>query len=212
MAGKKIQSLNFGIREALPEMQKEADNNPNATVLVRAITFSNGARWHVSQPTEVKDFKWVDVAADGQTDMGKAMELLAGALTKSAMGEERGLPPVLVLLSDGQATDTFGDGLKKLMKEPWAVKAVRIAIFIGDENDSHGIDCLQRFIGHNERKPIVVKDAPSLVRLIKWTMTDIVKSASLPASQPKGTTVTTNVPVPAPPAPTTGPIGPMDIF
>jgi hypothetical protein len=48
-ADSKIQSLNNAIREATPQMQKVADENPNAQVLVRAIKFSNGAQRHISQ-------------------------------------------------------------------------------------------------------------------------------------------------------------------
>jgi len=35
----KIQQLNFAIRDAIPHMQKVAEDNPNAAVLVRAINF-----------------------------------------------------------------------------------------------------------------------------------------------------------------------------
>ena len=100
MAGAKIQQLNFAIRECIPAMQEEARQNPECEMLVRAVAFSSGARWHVAQPTPVAQFTWTDIQADGVTDMGRAMELLADALNVTAMGE-RALPPVLVLISDG---------------------------------------------------------------------------------------------------------------
>jgi uncharacterized protein YegL len=146
MAGGKIQSLNFAIRECLPAMQQEVQQNPECQMLVRVLTFSSGARWHVGQPTPVADFKWADVQAGGVTDMGRAMELLADALSMEAMGD-RALPPVIVLLSDGGATDNFTGGLKRLMDQPWAKKAVRIAIGLGDDPD---YDVLNRFIAHPE--------------------------------------------------------------
>ena len=113
MEGKKIESLNFGIREAISEMRLVADENPNAQVLVRAIRFADGAKWHVGTPTSIHDFKWADLTTTGLTDMGKALELAADALDVKNM-PERGLPPVLVLLSDGQPTDDFARGLKAL--------------------------------------------------------------------------------------------------
>ncbi len=207
MAGDKIQALNFAIREAIPEMQKVADENPNAQVLVRAVKFSNGAQWHISQPTEVKDFKWPDLVADGETAMGQAMKLVAEALKVSALGE-RGLPPVLVLLSDGYPTDDFSGGLKALMSERWAQKAMRIAIALGDAD----YDALQKFIGHNELKPLSANSPHALVKLIKWTSTAVLKSASTPASQPKGAASSaSNVPIPTPPA-TSGPGNPADVW
>src|SRR6476646_4007061 len=110
----KIQSLNTAIKEAIPHMQDVADENPNAQVLVRAVKFSSGAQWHVSQPTDIKTFQWTDLQAAGVTDMGRAMALVADALKVSALGD-RALPPVLVLLSDGGATDDYAGGLKKLL-------------------------------------------------------------------------------------------------
>jgi uncharacterized protein YegL len=71
----KVQALNYAIRNAIPDMRKVADENPNAKVLVRAIKFSNGAQWHVSQPTDVADFEWTDLKAGGVTDMGKALSM-----------------------------------------------------------------------------------------------------------------------------------------
>jgi len=126
----KIQSLNTAIREALPSMKQVADENPNADVFVRAIKFSSGAQWHVSQPTRIADFTWTDLTADGVTDLGKALSLVAEQLDVSKMGE-RCLPPVLVLVSDGQPTDDYESALENLLSLPWGKKAVRIAIAIG---------------------------------------------------------------------------------
>jgi uncharacterized protein YegL len=199
MAGGKIQSLNFAIRECLPAMQQEVQQNPECQMLVRVLTFSSGARWHVGQPTPVADFKWADVQAGGVTDMGRAMELLADALSMEAMGD-RALPPVIVLLSDGGATDNFTGGLKKLMDQPWAKKAVRIAIGLGDDPD---YDVLNRFIAHPEFTALRADNAPTLVKYIKWASTAVIKSASAPASQVAATAPGTggNVPIPTPPTP-----------
>ncbi len=197
MSGEKIGALNFGIREAIPAMVSVAEENPNARILVRTLKFGEGAQWHHSQPTEVKDFRWNDLqATDNGTCMGKAMEELAKVLKMPPM-EERSIPPVLVLLSDGQPTDDFSKGLKTLMNEPWAKKAVRIAISIGEDADG---ECLQKFIGHSEIKPIEVRNAPSLVESIRWVSTIVLKSASSPNSQAPGT-AQTGTPIPTPPQP-----------
>ncbi len=45
----KIQALNNAIREAIPHMQRVADDNPYAQILVRAIKFSSSAQWHISR-------------------------------------------------------------------------------------------------------------------------------------------------------------------
>ena len=190
----KMQALNTAIREALPHMQKEAENNPNASVLVRTITFSSGARWVSADPVPVDAFRWQDLSADGETDLGKAFSLVAEQLTMPPM-EERALPPVLVLLSDGQPTDAYEKSLQELLGLPWGKKAVRIAIAIGEDADT---EVLQKFIGHPELKPLQANNPEALVRYIKWVSTAVVRSASAPASQAPGASITGNVPVPLP--------------
>src|SRR5437016_2353509 len=78
--GGKIQALNTAIREAIPFMRSEAAQNPNASVLVRVLKFSNGAQWIVSQATPVDQFEWTDLSAEGVTDMGKALSMVADQL------------------------------------------------------------------------------------------------------------------------------------
>jgi uncharacterized protein YegL len=191
----KIQALNNAIREAIPHMQKVADENPNAQVLVRAIKFSNGAQWHISQPTPVEDFKWTDLGAEGVTDMGKALSMVAEQLKIPPM-TDRALPPVLVLISDGQPTDDFNGGLNDLTDQPWGKKSVRIAVAIGADAD---YDVLQKFIDHPELKPLQANNPEALVRHIKWVSTAVLKSASAPASQAaEAEPAVAHVPVPTP--------------
>ncbi len=193
MSGQKIQTLNTAIREAIPLMQKEAHENSNAQVLVRAIKFSNGAQWHVGQPTPIEDFKWIDLSTDGVTDMGKALSMVAEQLKMPPM-TDRALPPVLVLISDGLPTDDFSSGLRQLMEQPWGKKAVRVAISIGGDADK---EALQKFIGHSELPPLEANSPNDLVRQIKWVSTVVLKAASSPSSQPNNPNLAGgNIPIP----------------
>lgn len=201
----KIQALNNAIREALPHMRGVADENPNAEVLVRALAFSTGAHWHCSQPTPVADFKWTDLQTEGLTAMGQALTLVAEQLRMPPMSD-RALPPVLVLISDGQPTDDFSAGLEALLREPWGKKAVRVAIGIGEDAD---LEVLQRFIGHAELQPLQANNPEALVRHIKWVSTAVLKSASAPASQAAGIAAGLNVPIPTPAA---GPATAADVW
>lgn len=199
----KIQALNNAIREAVPHMQAVADENPNAQILVRAIKFSSGAQWHIAEPTPVHDFKWVDLQADGVTDMGQALQMVAEQLKVPPMSE-RGLPPVLVLISDGYPSDDFSSGLRALMTQPWGRAAVRIAIAIGEDAATpEAQDVFQRFIGHNELRPLQANNPEALVRHIKWVSTAVLKSSSAPVNNGsrsvarEGSPSQSNVPVPA---------------
>ena len=181
-------------------MRNVAGDNPNAQVLVRTVRFSDRAEWHVGTATPVKDFTWSDLAADGTTAMGEALSLVADELKMPPM-TDRALPPVLVLISDGQPTDDFDKGLGDLMKLPWGKKAVRAAIAIGDDADH---DVLTKFIGNPDLKPLQANNPEALVHHIKWVSTAVLKSASQPASQVAGTAPAGNVPIPPPPDPAPG--------
>ena len=182
MNGAKISALNNAIREAIPHMRDVAEDNPNAEILVRALRFANGATWHLAKPTPVGDFNWVDLKAEGMTDLGHAFRLLADELDVSRLGE-RALPPVLVLISDGQPTDGWSEALKVLMNKPWAMKAVRLAIAIGEDAD---LDVLQAFIGTPEIKPLHAGNPEALLGYIKWVSTAVLKGVSAPSSQVAG--------------------------
>jgi uncharacterized protein YegL len=196
--GGKIQGLNHAIHETIPHMQHEAKSNPSAKVFVRAIKFSNGAQWCISQPTEVDNFKWEDLVAGGVTDLGKALSMVAEQLKIPPM-TDRALPPVLVLISDGQPTDDYATGLKELMDQPWGRKAVRIAIAIGTDADE---ETLQKFIGNPEVPVLHANNPEVLIKYIKWVSTAVLKSASQPPSDPDlNSKQNTNVPIPTPPDP-----------
>lgn len=172
----KIAQLNFAIRETIPEMRRVADDNPKASLLVRVLTFSTGAQWHVERPTSIEDFIWADVQANGVTDLGKALELVAAQLDMPPM-PERALPPVLALVSDGQPTDDWKSALQRLDKTPWGKKAVRVSIAIGQDANK---DVLKQFLDNPEIEPLEANNPAALVRAIRFASTAAVRVASEP--------------------------------
>lgn len=192
-ANDKIQALNNAIHEAILHLQQVADDNPNANILVRAIKFSSGAQWHITQPTLVAEFKWTDLVAGGVRDMDKALLMVAEQLKIPPMAE-RGLPPVLILVSDGPPTDDISKGLQAIMNQPWGKKAVRLAIAIVEDADH---DVLQKFIGHSEIKPLQANNPEALTRYVKWASTAVLKSVSSPVVQSDKSS-SSPIPVPIP--------------
>jgi len=220
-AGGKMPSLNQAIRQSLPEMVQVSLQNPEAQILVRVLRFADQALWHLGTPTPVDQVlpQWRDLEAGGLTAMGEAFRALAAVLRTPPM-EQRALPPVLVLISDGAPTDDVSEGLRTLMAEPWAAKAVRLAIAIGHDAD---LEVLQQFIGSEPgaggerrsagqgldgdrrpgvpaqrpgRRPLQANDSTSLARYIQWASTAVLGAASQPRSQAGGTAPDTNVPLP----------------
>lgn len=192
MAGEKIQQLNTAIHEAIPAMKKVADENPNAQLYIRTLAFSSGARWLTPSPIKIEDFHWQDLQTESVTDMGKAFSLLADQLSEKNM-PQRGLPPVIVLLSDGQPTDDYLPPLQRLLSLPWGAKAIRIAIAIGKDAD---IEVLEKFISHKEVGVLRANNADTLAKYIRWSSTVPVRSASAPAVPNQAGAY--QVPVPAP--------------
>lgn len=189
----KIDALNDAIRKSIPFMREVAYENPNAQVYVRAIKFSSGAAWHIESRTPVESFEWSDLVVDGVTDLGAALLMLKEALKVSEMSE-RALPPVVVLISDGQPTDDYKTALASLMEEPWAVKAVKIAIAIGKSANKR---ILKEFCGDNGIDVLSADNAETLVEYIKWVSTVVLQAASSPASQAEqANTMGINVSIP----------------
>jgi uncharacterized protein YegL len=169
-AGGKIQALNVAISEALPSLRAAAQGNLSADVMVRAVTFSTGARWHYPTPIPVGEFRWEPVEAGGFTDMGTALALVAEGMHVPPM-PERGLSPVLVLVSDGQPTDNFDDGLRQLLSTTWGARAIRLAIAIGRDADQN---VLQTFIGHDSgQRPVLANNPDAIIAAIRWASTAV---------------------------------------
>ena len=174
----KIGIVNNAIQECIPEMESAAENNPNAQLLIRALQFSTGASWLTTSPVPVEQYSWAPLQANGVTDLGKAFELLSAQLSIPPM-PDRALPPVIVLLSDGQPTDNYKSGLDKLKKLPWFRKAVKIAISIGSDADD---DVLVDFTGNRELV-LQANNPTALVKMIKWASTT-ASMVSAPSSKP----------------------------
>lgn len=176
----KMEALNNAIQECIPATKEAAENNPFADMMVRAIAFSNGARWHIEDETPVEDFVWRELNAGGVTDLGAAIRLLMSELQPEKMGR-RALPPVLVLLSDGAPTDDWKKELEAFNKTGWgrSGRTVRIAVAIGQDANK---DVLAEFTG-TEETVFEANNAQRLADLIKWASVTLSRYASSGASQ-----------------------------
>jgi uncharacterized protein YegL len=167
--GGKIEALNNAIREVLPAMRKAAEGNPEVQYYMRAIRFSSGASWHIPTPTPLAEFKWVDLKAEGETDMGQAFALLAEDL-RNIPQDTRSLPPQILLVSDGKPTDDWKGALQALFEVPWGRRATKQAIAIGQDADH---ETLKKFIDDIERPVLRADNAEQLVRHFRYVSTTV---------------------------------------
>lgn len=168
----KIQSLNLAVREAIPHLRGLARNTPFARMLIRAITFSDGARWHVEVPTPVDRFVWTDVTAYGETDLGEALRLVRSSLDSDSFSYA--LPPALVLVSDGLPTDDFSESLHDLLAHPLGAKTVRVAVGIGQDADTA---TLKDFMGSQSATPVRAHSPEALVSYLRQASTAALSSS-----------------------------------
>ncbi len=174
MHGEKIASLNYAIKEAIPSMKEAASSNINADIMVRVLTFSTDPYWHIKERTPISKFEWLDISAKGLSNLGKALTELASVLDDDKM-PDRILPPVLVLVTDGNPTDDYREGLDRLTAKSWGKKALRLSISVSDDVD---INVLEDFIGNKQIKPIKVENANQLAKYLKVISTQVLSSVS----------------------------------
>jgi len=199
MDGEKIATVNRAIKACIQPLIDAAEDNHEAQMFVRAMKFSVGAQWHTSE-TKIEDFKWYDLNANGYTDTGAALRLMAEELSVEKMGN-RALPPVIILMSDGEATDEYEAGLDALLSQRWGQKAVRISIAIGQDAN---LAELTKFCSNKEVPPLVADRASDLVRYIKWASVEVSKSVSQSVITTNPTDSNVQLPPPPPPQVTLG--------
>ena len=184
MSGRKIASLNQSIREALPAVRSAVASHPEVQIMMRAIKFADTASWHVGpDPVPLEQFLWPELTTDGVTATAEAIRLLAAQLDTEHM-PRRGYPPVCILISDGFCTDPaeeYDSAIAELESLPWGIKAVRLAVAIGDSADYDENELL-KFVSHKSEVGVLKADTPEkLVEFIRWASV----AASIGASQAK---------------------------
>jgi uncharacterized protein YegL len=185
MQGEKIQSLNYAVASAIPEMRKVAAKHPQANVLVRAMRFATRVDWVIATPTPVDEFQWTDIDAEGETAMGRALSVICDELDKLD-ASRRYYPPALILVTDGHPTDEgsgFEIALQRLLAHRLGKLATRLAIAIGSDVGPEGMECLRKFINNDEIQPLEVSDLGALPRLMQIMSRSAIEISSTPSGR-----------------------------
>ena len=166
MSGAKIGVVNSTIEELIPELRDVSESNADALVKIATLSFSTGATWVDSAPVAAENFRWNNLDAYGVTDLGDACLKLNEKLSSSAfMSDATGsFAPAIFLLSDGEPTDNYKDGLAKLKQNNWFKHAIKVAVAIGEDANK---DVLAEFTGTSEAV-IAVHSAEALKKWIRF--------------------------------------------
>ena len=192
MGGRKIEAVNRAMHELERLLCDEAKKNPLADVKVRILAFNNEkAYWHLKERTSAESFKYEDiVSVEGGTPFGSALDKIAEALSDN--DSIRGLPPIIVVMSDGWPTDAWEVSLESLLSTPWGKKATKIAIAIGKEPDK---EILAQFTG-DPSLVLTANDTGTLVEYIKWSSTLVSQVSQLFVGDGTGSITKISVPEP----------------
>lgn len=202
MGGKKIATLNQAIRESIPLIKNAVAAHPQVQVMMRAIRFSDEAAWHVGpDPVSLDQFFWPELSSDGLTSTATAIRLLGTELSVEKM-PRRGLPPVCILISDGYCTDPeeeYTKAITDLNRIPWGMKAIRLAIAIGEDADFNEAELL-KFVNQEKVGLLKAHNPEDLLSFIKWASTEATLSSSRSKSKDlsdEGTNVALSPPPPS---------------
>lgn len=180
MGGKKIATLNQAIRESLPLIKQAVAAHPQVQIMMAAIKFSDDAEWHIGpDPVPLEQFTWPELESNGLTATAKAISLLVNALSIERM-PKRGFPPVCILVSDGFCTDPeeeYDRAIAELNRIPWGMKAIRLAIAIGDETEYNEKELL-KFVNQPKVGLLKAHNPEELLNYIRWASTEATLGSS----------------------------------
>ena len=116
------------------------------------------------------------MVADGGTPMGQAMILAADLIDDKDKIPGRAYRPTVVLISDGQPTDSWQTGLDRMTQHGRAQKADRLALAIGGDADT---DMLRRFLNDDKKQVFLAADARRVKEFFQFvTMSVTTRSRS----------------------------------
>lgn len=163
MANGWLDKLNEAIRYILPEIEYIVSERPNISVNIGIIRFSSEAEWHIS-PTNLNGLNWRPLPyATGTTSLGAAYQLLAAHL-QTVSHLPRTLPPLVLLFSDGKATDQTNSSLQTLMETPLAARGAYYGFGLGYGADT---ETLLHFVDNDSDHISFVNQAQELVQAVR---------------------------------------------
>ncbi|NUM32974.1 MAG: VWA domain-containing protein [Candidatus Brocadiae bacterium] len=140
----KIGALNRSVKEMVETFSQES--NVQVEIYVAIITFGGTAQIHIPLQPASK-VQWLDLAANGGTPMGEAISLATKMIEDQQQIPSRAYRPTIVLVSDGQPTDSWQEPLAQLDSSARGAKADRMALGIGSDADE---EMLKTFLKKTE--------------------------------------------------------------
>jgi uncharacterized protein YegL len=193
----RIDVLNEAVRKMLGTFTKEGSQANE--FLVSVITFGGTATLRQA-PMPVSAFKYDNLPAEGGTPLGSAIDVAKALLEDREQIPSRAYRPLVVLVSDGEPTDSWESKLATFIQDGRSAKCDRMALGIGEEaTGGRGRATLERFVAGTEHKVFEARDAGEVLNFFKFvTMSVVSRSLSQnPNLVPPDSTLKPPTPAPA---------------
>ena len=162
MGGESIKKLNIAVKEMISDFASAEKNE--VEILVSIITF--GAKVLLHTPyTSAKDIEWQDLTVSGSTPMGTAFSMAKAMIEDKETTPSRAYRPTIVLVSDGEPTDSWQQPLRALVNDGRSNKCDRMAMAIGGAASN---TVLNEFISGTENKVFTAQDASQIQDFFKF--------------------------------------------
>lgn len=185
MSGTKISMLNRCMEESIDALTELAKSNADAKLKIAVLEFNTGCKWVTSNGPESleEDFVWDSLSAGGLTDIGAALTELNSKLSRHAFLNSMtgALMPVIIFMTDGQATDNYQKALDEIRNNRWFRRATKIGFAVGEDHEVD-LTMLASVVGNSEAV-IKTSDLELFRRLMKF----VSVTASMLVSQPSTT-------------------------
>ena len=130
MMGRRIDEVNRACSEVLGSFDII---NPDIDIKVNVLTFGSSVVWMCPEPVPIEDFVWSPIRSSGLTCFGEACSELNKKMSRQGFFSSGPtvMKSLIILMTDGEPTDTYDDSLKRLLQNPFFNNSNRFAIGIG---------------------------------------------------------------------------------
>lgn len=162
MDGEKITELNRAVNEMIATFRKEAQAETDIQISI--ISFGASVELALKL-TSVLEISKTSLAANGSTPMGTALRMAKEMIEDKAIIPSSGYRPTVVLISDGEPTDSWEGPMSAFVSSGRSSKCDRYAMAIGPDART---DVLSRFLSGTEHAVMTSSDASSIVKFFRF--------------------------------------------
>lgn len=155
MSGSKIDNLNKAVKDMLDTFAQE--EKMETEILVSIIKFGP-VELHLPF-TKASQIQWENLEVTGATPIGGALKMAKDMIEDKETTPSRAYRPTVVLVSDGQPTDSWEKPLQDFISEGRSSKCDRMAMAIGSDADE---TMLERFIEGTPHDLFCAEDAEKI--------------------------------------------------